>query len=192
MIYSPRFIAILDACVLYQAPTRDLLLSLAATDLYTPKWSKLINDEWLLNLLENRKDLTLQQLEKTVESMNTAFPDADVEGFETLIDALKLPDLKDRHVLAAAIRCNADVIVTFNLSDFPSSLVSIYDIEVQHPDKFICNVIDLSPDQSKKSVEAQIKRLKNPPLTKTEVLAAFERCGLIETVKLLSKILNDG
>ncbi len=118
MIHSPKFAAVLDACVLYPAPIRDLLLNLAELDLFKPKWTSFIQDEWLRNLLSNRKDLTREQLNKTIAAMNRAFPDSLVEHFEPLIDSLELPDPKDRHVVAAAIRVNADVIVTANLKDF--------------------------------------------------------------------------
>ena len=65
MIRSPRFVAVLDACVLYPAPIRDLLLHLATLGLYTPKWTEIIHDEWTRNLLKNRQDLTAKQLQKT-------------------------------------------------------------------------------------------------------------------------------
>lgn len=50
MIYSPRFTVILDACVLYPAPIRDILLNLADLEVFSPKWSEIIQDEWTRNL----------------------------------------------------------------------------------------------------------------------------------------------
>ena len=91
MIHLPRFIAVLDACVLYPVPFRDLLLSLASAGLYKPKWSALIQDEWSRNLLANRSDLTVAQLQRTATMMNTAFPDADVAGYEVFVPTLTLP-----------------------------------------------------------------------------------------------------
>lgn len=105
MIYSPRFTVLLDACVLYPAPIRDILLNLADLGIYSPKWSEIIQEEWIRNLLENRPDLSKLKLRRTVQVMNAAFPDAQVHSFEELIDLLELPDLGDRHVLAAAITC---------------------------------------------------------------------------------------
>ena len=112
MIHSPRFVAVLDACVLYPVPIRDLLLSLASAGLHKPKWSALIQNEWSRNLLVNRSGLTAAQLQRTATMMNTAFPDADVEGYEVFIPTLTLPNHDDRHVLAAALRSRADVSVT--------------------------------------------------------------------------------
>jgi hypothetical protein len=65
-----NFIALYDACVLYPAPLRDLLMHMALTDLYRAKWTNAIHEEWIRNVLANRPDLTRQQLERTCELMN--------------------------------------------------------------------------------------------------------------------------
>lgn len=108
-----------DACVLYPAPLRDLLMHLAVTDLYRAKWSDAIHDEWTRNVLRDRPDLKAEQLQRTRNLMNAHVLDSLVAGFEPLIPDITLPDPDDRHVLAAAIHCGADIIVTFNLKDFP-------------------------------------------------------------------------
>jgi hypothetical protein len=108
MIHSARFVAILDACVLYPAPIRDLLLHLANVELYTPKWTDQIHEEWTRNLLLNRPDISATQLQRTVNAMHKAFPDAIVCNYEVLISSINLPDKNDVHVLSAAIRCYCD------------------------------------------------------------------------------------
>jgi len=185
MIHSGRFTALLDANVLYPAPVRDYLLHLASLNLYKPKWSTKIQDEWIRNLLINRPDLTKEALKKTKAAMDSAFPDANVERYEGLISAIKLPDEDDRHVLAAAIRGKADVIVTSNLKDFPAATISIHDIEAQSPDEFISNLINLDRKKSLKALENQVKSLRYPPKTKEEVLETLTNCGLINSVDLL-------
>ncbi len=120
---ASNFTALYDACVLYPAPLRDLLMQLALTDLFRARWTEQIHDEWIRNLLKKRPDLTLQQLTRTKELMNSHVRDCLVTNYEYLIPSLELPDPDDRHVLAAAIQGNADVIVTTNLSDFPSSVI---------------------------------------------------------------------
>jgi predicted nucleic acid-binding protein len=104
MNHLPKFTVVLDACVLYPAPIRDVLLSLAAEGLFIVKWSHIIQNEWLRNLFENRAYLKKEQLIQTVKAMNLAFPDANVENFEDFISGIKLRDKDDRHVLACAIR----------------------------------------------------------------------------------------
>ena len=128
-----HFTALYDACVLYPAPLRDLLMHLALTDLFRAKWTNAIHDEWMRNVLTNRSDLTAAQLGRTRDLMNAHVRDALVENYEPLIPALTLPDADDRHVLAAAIRGRADVIVTFNLSDFPKAALDPYGIAAQRP-----------------------------------------------------------
>lgn len=113
MRQSP-FTAVYDACVLYPAPLRDFLMWLGLSGRFRARWSAHIHDEWQRNLLKNRPDLTKEQLRRTASLMDTAIPDGLVHGYEELINGLTLPDPDDRHVLAAAIRCNASVIVTFN------------------------------------------------------------------------------
>lgn len=108
MIYKGTFTVVLDACVLYPASVRDILLRLASENLYRPKWTEEINNEWKRNLLNKREDLNRESLDSTVERMNGAFRDAQITGYRDLIEVINLPDPNDRHVVAAAIRCNAD------------------------------------------------------------------------------------
>jgi predicted nucleic acid-binding protein len=132
-----QFTAFLDACVLYPAPVRDLLMELAVADLYRAKWSDAVHEEWIRALLLNRSDLTREQLERTRDLMNAHVRDALVVDFERLIDVVDLPDPNDRHVLAAAIRGRADLIVTANLKHFPLDMLGRWGIEAQHPDEFL-------------------------------------------------------
>ncbi len=141
-----NFTVLYDACVLYPAPLRDLLMHVAMTDLYRAKWTDAIHDEWTRNVLKDRPDLTPEQLQRTRDLMNAHVRDCLVTGYETLIDAITLPDPKDRHVLAAAIRAGADVIVTFNLKDFPENDLKPYGIEAQHPNDFLTFQLDLAPN----------------------------------------------
>ena len=189
MIYSGRFTVILDACVLYPAPLRDILLSCAQQGLYKPKWTEAIQDEWQRNLLKNRPDLRKHQLVSTSKAMSAAFPEALVVHYEKLIAALSLPDPDDTHVLAAAIRTNADLIVTFNLKDFPHDIVAEFDIEVQHPDVFLTNLFELNPEKSVIAFQEQVKRLRNPPKPAPEVLEILARQGLHSFVAKLKNAL---
>lgn len=175
------FTALLDACVLYPAPLRDLLISLADTSLFRARWSAEINAEWMNAVLRKRPELR-GELRRTVALMNDAIPDCLVTGHETLIETLDLPDGGDRHVLAAAIVGRADVIVTFNLSDFPRHVLAPLNIEAQHPDEFVRDVFDLSESASLGAVRDIRARLKKPPLSPEEYLDVLARQGLPETV----------
>ncbi|KVR37018.1 PIN domain-containing protein [Burkholderia multivorans] len=184
MTHSP-FTAIYDACVLYPAPLRDFLMRLALSGCFRARWSAHITDEWKRNLLDNRPDLTAEQLDRTSSLMDRAIPDAVVTGYESLIAGLVLPDANDRHVLAAAIRCNASVIVTFNRKDFPEEALLPYGIEAQHPDEFVDNLFDLEPAVVVAAARRQREALKQPPLTADRYLEILRRQGMVQTCQSL-------
>ncbi|WHU82377.1 PIN domain-containing protein (plasmid) [Pantoea agglomerans pv. betae] len=177
---------VLDACVLYPSFLRDLLIRLGLTGLYQPKWSATIEDEWQRNLLANRTDLTPEQIQRTAALMNTAVPDAMITGFEPLIDSVDLPDVDDRHVVAASVRSNSEIIVTFNLKDFPAPALNAFGIEALHPDDFVMDLFDLNRALVLSAVTTQRSNLRRPPMSVDEYLEALLRQGMAQTVKELS------
>lgn len=185
-----NFTAVFDACVLYPAPLRDLLISVAMTNQFRARWTDEIHKEWVHNLLDNRPDLSEEQLQWTVSQMNKAVPDCLVENYEGLIESLELPDPNDRHVLAAAIMCQADVIVTNNLKDFPQEEMEKYSIDVQSPDTFLNHLFDLNPMVFCKAVHEQRQRLRNPERTAEELLETFYKQGLPMTVGKLKSVID--
>ena len=184
------YTALYDACVLYPAPLRDLLMRLALEDLYLARWTDRIHDEWTRNVLANRPDLKREQLLRTRELMNANVRDALVTGYEGLIEGLMLPDPDDRHVLAAAIRARADVIVTFNLTDFPTVILQPYGIEAVHPDDFIVGQLDLNPSAVCRAVRMQRAALRNPPQLVVELLQTFARQMLPQVAKRLGEFAD--
>src|SRR5438270_8631436 len=137
--------AIYDANILYPAPLRDLFIRLAQAGLVQARWTEQIHDEWVRNVLKNNAQLSADRLARTRTLMNEAVRDCLVTGYEDLIASLSLPDPDDRHVLAAAIRAGAAVIVTYNLKDFPAETLARFDIEAQHPDDFLVSLLDQAP-----------------------------------------------
>ena len=183
-------IAFFDANVLYPAELRNFLMHLALAGLFRAKWSAAVHEEWISNLLKNWPDLTLEKLERTRQLMDKATVDALVEGYEDLIPTLSLPDENDRHVLAAAIRGEAQVIVTMNLRDFPSEFLQQYEVEALHPDEFTLQLIDLVPDAVMDAAETHRRSLKNPPKSIEEFLASLEAQGLPKCVAVLRKLFQ--
>ena len=181
------FTAFYDANVLYPAELRNLLMHLALTGLFRAKWSADVHEEWISALLEKRPDLTREKLERTRALMDLHATGALVTGYEDLIPGLQLPDPDDRHVLAAAIRGQADVIVTMNLRDFPISVVGAFGIEAQHPDEFVLHLLDLAPEAVISAAENHRQSLKNPPSSVNEYLDTLERQGLTQTAPALRK-----
>jgi predicted nucleic acid-binding protein len=179
------FAAFYDANVLYPAELRNLLMHLALIGLFRAKWSADVHEEWISNLLKKRPGLTRDKLERTRMSMDKHAVDALVTDYEEPIPGLQLPDPDDRHVLAAAIRGHADVIVTMNLRDFPSDILGPFGIEVQHPDEFVVHLLDLAPGAVAAAAQNHRQSLKHPPKTVAEYLETLERQGLSHTVSVL-------
>jgi predicted nucleic acid-binding protein len=177
--------ALLDANVLYPAPLRDLLMWLGVVKAFEPFWSDMIFQEWSRNLLKNRPDLPLSQLEYTYARMNAAFPRACVSGFEPRLEAINLPDPDDRHVVAAATHSRSSVIVTFNLRDFPPPALEPYGVEALHPDVFVLGLLEDREAMVLLALTKLRDNLKNPPKTTLEVLEMLEQQGLKESVTRL-------
>jgi hypothetical protein len=180
-----HFTALYDACVLYSAQIRNLLMYLALTDMFRAKWTDAIHEEWMRNVLKDHPDMVRAQAERIRDLMNANVRDCLVTGYEDLIPALQLPDPNDRHVLAAAICGRADVIVTFNLKDFPTATLAPLGIEAQHPDDFISHLLDVDSGAVCLAVKRQRESLKNPPKSIEDLLATLEQCGLPQAVARL-------
>lgn len=175
-----------DACVLYPAPLRDLLLWLGLSGLFKARWTTQIHEEWQRNLLMNRPDLTSETLAHTARLMDRAIPDALITGYESLIPTLQLPDVDDRHVLAAAVKGGVQTIVTFNLKDFPNDVLQQFNIEATHPDDFVSDLMDLDLVAVLQSVKQQRSQLKRPPMNVQTYLDMLIRQGLVQTAKDLN------
>lgn len=184
-----RFVVVYDACVLYPAPLRDLLMRLAITGLYSARWTEQIHEEWTRSLLKKRPDLA-DALPRTVELMDRAVPDALVTGHEPLISALVLPDPDDRHVLAAAIRAGAQLIVTFNLKDFPADTLASFGIEAVHPDTFLEQQFELNEGLVIRTAHRHRASLRKPSKSAEEYLDTLAACGLIVTADCLREFID--
>jgi predicted nucleic acid-binding protein len=179
------FVALFDANVLYPNTLRDLLIRLSQSGLVQGKWTDTILDEVFRNLAKNRPDIEEAKHSLLRTLMNDAVRDVLVTGFETLIPALSLPDPDDRHVLAAAIKCNAQVIVTSNLKDFPRSELDRWGIEARRPDDFVLEQIDLDVKVVYACIQQIVDSRKRSPETIDDVLRQLERGGLAESAAAL-------
>lgn len=182
-----RFTVFFDANVLYPAALRNLLMRLTLRGLFRAKWSYQVHEEWIEAVLRTRPDLTREKLERTRDLMNQHVEDCLVKNFENLIEGLALPDRNDRHILAAAIRGQANVIVTRNLKDFPADKLAPYGIEARHPDTFIMHLFDLDAGAVVAAAQEHRTSLKNPPKDVAEYLATLERQELSQTVAELQR-----
>ena len=171
------FVALYDANVLYPESLRDLLVRLGRSGLYQAKWTEHILDDAFAAIIREQPELA-QKLDRPRELMSGAIPDVTVTGYEDLIPCLELPDPGDRHVLAAAIACNAQVVVTSNTRRYPEGQLQRYNIEAQSPDEFVINVLELAPARVVSIVQDQAQALTRPEMTFEDLLDRFRAVGL--------------
>jgi predicted nucleic acid-binding protein len=167
------FPVVLDSCVLFPMTLRDTLLRAAEAGLYRPYWSQEILDGATRNLVVTGR-MTEEQAVRLQAQIQRAFPQAMVEVPDTLIESMT-NDPADRHVLAAAVFSGASLIVTFNLKDFPKEALEPWQIELQHPDTFLCNLYDFFPEAVIRLVERQAKALRSPPQKVVDILQSLRR-----------------
>lgn len=170
------FSALLDTCVLVPSRARDVLLEVASMGAYRPLWSSEILAELdrTLRLLQAKRGTAPEEadayLARLFRQMETAFPDALVTDWESLVDVIQLPDLDDRHVVAAARAGRADVIVTDNLADFPPEALPA-PLTRQSLDEFLLDLLDLHPSLVSNAVHAVARRTgrTGPALTVRDI-----------------------
>lgn len=150
------------------------------------KWSHNIFHEWIEVM--KRKGVSEKEALKRAKKMNLAFPDALVQNYEPLIETLTLPDKNDRHVLAAAIKTNANLIVTNNLKDFPKGYLASFGLTAKCPDDFFTDIIDLNQEVSLKAFRKLVLNKKKPPYDTFEVLDIFRNNGLKDTADYLHSL----
>jgi predicted nucleic acid-binding protein len=172
------FPALLDTCVLYPQYLCDTLLTQAQAETFRPLWSSGILAELGRNLA-GKAQLSAEQVNHRLGRMRRSFPDAEITGYEALV-AGTTTDEKDRHVLAAAVRGNAEVLVTFNLRHFPETALAPFDITAVHPDEFLLDQLDLYPGLVLGCLEQQVRRYTHPdgPVTVDELMGSLEHAGV--------------
>ncbi|MFD4441346.1 PIN domain-containing protein [Nocardia sp. NPDC058519] len=170
---------LLDTCILYPAHLRDTMLRLAEADLIQPLWSAEILTELRRNLCSRQKsdELAAAKVDRLISTLTGFFPDSIVEGYEPLVDRMENHP-KDRHVLAAALQGNADVLLTFNLKDFEVRPIGDGFPELLHPDAFLLDVLDLAPGRVIRLLDRQVAEHKRPPKHIQGLLDVLDRSGV--------------
>ena len=190
LINSAHFTAVLDANVLFPIVIRDYLIWLSIHELYTPKWSGKLLEEFTAIFQKKKMDLLPQQITRQIQLINKTCPHALVEKYESIIPSVDISDENDRHVVAAAIKCNANVIVTYNLDDFPPEYLESVALSVVDPDTFIADMIDLSPKRCCDAFREMVLAKNKPPYDETAYLEILRRNKLGQTADELEKHLE--
>ncbi len=178
-----------DANVFYSIVLTDLLLSLGVAGLFRPRWTAQIHAEWMRNLQADNPALEPAKIKRRRALMDAAIEDCLITGYEPLIPTLHLPDADDRHVFAAAIQAQAQVIVTYNLRDFPAATLAPHNLTAQHPDEFLTALTNQEPAAVAAVLEEMRARTTRPPLTMEEMVQKIANQKLPHFVARLQTLL---
>lgn len=177
--------AVLDTCVIYPTVMRQMLLGVAQQGVYTPLWSARIIEEWQRAAQKLGPDGVVQAgSEAAILGVN--WPDAEVTWPPSLEDRLWLPDVADRHVLAAAIAGSADIIVTLNAKDFPRHILAEEGISRADPDAVLLGFYDAQPEQVKPVAEAVLAEAQRLSGKEWDIRALMKKARLPRLGKALS------
>jgi hypothetical protein len=181
-------IAVYDACVLYASFLRDFLVRLAIhgrrQGVLRAKWTGRIHHEWIRAVRRQRPDVPRESLLRTRQLMDQHVRGCRVHGYQRWEQRLTLPDPDDRHVLAAALACVANVIVTFNLGDFPTNLLAPFGVAAVLPDTLVLQLVDSGIVVT--TAAEHRASLRRPPLSVADYLATLHRNHLPGTAAVLN------
>lgn len=177
------FSIVIDANVLAGALTRNIILSLAEAGFFRPYWSARILDEFERYCAVRTG--SAENAKRQRSRIEAAFPEAIVSGVEAIEAGLKLPDSDDCHVLAAAIKAKAEVIVTENLTDFPGQVLALHAVDTLTLDQFVADILDLAGPEAVAALRVMRKRFNNPDITAEGLILKIETLGMSETANFL-------
>jgi hypothetical protein len=181
-------VVVYDACILYPNFLRDFLVRLAihgrGQGILRAKWTGRIHREWIRAVLRRRPDLR-GALYRTRRLMDQHVRGCRVRGYERWEERLALPDADDRHVLAAALACVADFIVTFNTADFPRAILIPFGVVAVEPDTFVYQLFESGIVTA--AAADHRAALLHPPLSAPEYLDALRRNRLPGTAAALER-----
>jgi predicted nucleic acid-binding protein len=164
-----RYCVLLDANVIVDAQIRDLFCRLAEAELIEIRWTATILEETRRTLID-KLALDAAKVDRLIAALNDAFPHAPVTGFEPWVERFDLPDPNDRHVLAAAVHGECDMLVTYNNVDFPDEAVEPYDLLVVSVDDALVWLAGIFQQQMPVIIDRQIAALRRPSMSRESFL----------------------
>lgn len=190
-MFANRFTAFVDACALAGTLKRNMLCSLAEAEFFRLRWSSRVLDETenAIREMRQRKNIltATNDAARARSAMERAFEDALVTEYDQFLCVCegRLPDPDDAHVIAAALKTQAAIIVTDNLRDFPSGLMLALGMEAKSTDAFLADTIDLDHGRAVAALAEMRSRLKQPLIGAEELLLRMEAEGLTASVDVL-------
>lgn len=180
--------AFLDANVFVTAWTADVLLTLAERNLLKPHWTAEVMAEAERAIRRVYSDST-DAPRRRLQAIDDAFPLAMTAIEEDDFGGIELPDPNDRHVVAGAVAAQCDVIVTYNLKDFPTYALEPLGIAAFHPDRLLFNLAQKEPATVRSAVKTLVGSKRRPPRSMEDELRGLRANGLTRFADLLEETL---
>lgn len=190
MAFDPS-IAVFDACILYPFHLRNIVVQAAVDRLVDARWTDEIHDEWIRNLAANVPAIPVERLQTTRRLMNDALPLAIVVGYEDHIEAVRLPDPNDRHIVAAGIAAGAAVILTWNLRHFPAEALKRFGLRRATPDAFLSDLYDNDPEVVIGSLANARRNLSRSHVSASDFIDILDRQKLVQLARRAQRHLSD-
>ena len=187
MVFEPS-VVIFDACILYPFHLRNIVVQIAVDRLVDARWTDEIHDEWIRNLAANVPAIPIERLQITRRLMNDALPHAMVAGYQGHIQAVTLPDLDDRHVVAAGIAGGASVVLTWNLRDFPVRELKKHGLRRKTPEALLVDLYDKVPDLTLASLANARRNLSKTRVSASDFVDILKNQKLIQ---LSARVANE-
>ena len=190
MAFEPS-IAVFDSCILYPFHLRNIIVQAAVDRLVEARWTDVIHDEWMRNLMTQVPAIPMERLQVTCQLMNSALPTATIRGYEEHIPSITLPDPDDRHVVAAGIAANASYVLTWNLRHFPANELKKFGLRAMNPDAFLSGLFEKIPDLVISSLANARRNLSRTLVSASDFIAILERQKLVQVAKRVEKYVSD-
>ncbi|MBW3090207.1 PIN domain-containing protein [Bifidobacterium miconisargentati] len=157
-------VTFLDANIFLHTWLTDVLLTFADHHLFDPEYSDDVLEEARRAFVDvlNKDPIWVDRYLSAIRNIKPYYL---VSSIPELTGDVVLPDDGDRHVVAAAYNGNADMIITFNLKDFPANQLAKIGLSARHPDMFLTSVAEAYPERAIKAMLELVASKRHPPRT---------------------------
>lgn len=184
-------VVLADANVLYPRVLRDYLLYAMTYGLIRVLWSTRILDELVTHLRANIAGFDQQAGQRLIAGMNGTFPNSQITATDDAAAAvahIELPDEDDRHVLAAAVSAEVDILCTDNIKHFPPQVMAAVGIEVLSADALLSRLTQDYRTDMLNVHRTTVARLQHA--TDESTILALRRAHAPNTADLIQALLN--
>ena len=180
---------LVDTCVLFPTVMRTILLEAVKSKHDNAFWSEKILNEWSYSA-KKIGEFGQLQADAEISILRANWPNSIIGFSFELEESLYLPDLNDRHVLAAAIAGKCDAIITLNKKDFPRQILNRYGLIRLDPDYVILEYLEDDAPLIIKIAQGLLSEANRKFNGQWTIRQLFKKARLPRTAKALSNLID--